>query len=309
MSRYIIVGAGAVGATIGAQLHLAGIDTLLVARGAHLAALRDHGLRYRRPDGEHRLRIPVAAGATEVEARADDVLVLATKSQDTAPALAEWAGAEPRAVLTLQNGLDNERQALRYFATVLGAAVWAPSSYLVPGEVIAPAALPAALWLGRYPSGDAPQTAPIAADLRRAGIAVQIVPDVVRWKAGKLLANMVNGLDALYPPSERRDALQAALRQETLDVLTAAGIDPADQKTESTLDLSGLATRESGHSTWQSLTRGVPPETDYLNGEIVLLARLHGVPAPLNAAIQRSVRHLVAEGAPPRSLDIDQVRF
>src|SRR5690242_13554011 len=92
MSRYIIVGAGAVGATVGAQLHRAGIDVVLVARGAHLTVLREHGLRYLRPDGEHVLDVPVVAGPAEVTFRPGDVLVLATKSQDTAAALAEWAG-------------------------------------------------------------------------------------------------------------------------------------------------------------------------------------------------------------------------
>ena len=87
MSRYLIVGAGAVGATVAAQLHRAGIETVLVARGAHLAALREHGLRYLRPDGSHVLRIPVAGGPADVSIRPGDVLVLATKSQDTASAL------------------------------------------------------------------------------------------------------------------------------------------------------------------------------------------------------------------------------
>ncbi|MDT7574902.1 MAG: thiosulfate/3-mercaptopyruvate sulfurtransferase, partial [Pseudonocardiales bacterium] len=49
--RYVVIGAGAVGATLAAELHLAGIATVLVARGAHLAALRTAGLRYLRPDG------------------------------------------------------------------------------------------------------------------------------------------------------------------------------------------------------------------------------------------------------------------
>ena len=51
MSRYVIVGAGAVGATLAAELHLAGRDVVLVARGDQLAALRVGGLRYLRPDG------------------------------------------------------------------------------------------------------------------------------------------------------------------------------------------------------------------------------------------------------------------
>ena len=89
--RYVVIGAGAVGASIAAELHRAGVDTLLVARGAHLAALRDNGLHYVRPDAAHRLPVPVAAGPAEVDLAAGDVLVLATKTQDTEAAVREWA--------------------------------------------------------------------------------------------------------------------------------------------------------------------------------------------------------------------------
>ena len=310
MSRYIIVGAGAVGATVGAQLHRAGIEVVLVARGAHLEALRGHGLRYLRPDGEHVLPIPAVAGPAEITLRADDVLVLATKSQDTAAALETWAGAAHLPLLTLQNGLENERLALRLFGTVVGGVIWTPASHLTAGEVVSPAdPTPAVVWLGRYPAGAGEPAESIADDLRRAGLVAEVVPDIQRWKAGKLLGNLVNGLDALYPAGELRDAALAALRQEARAVLTVAGIEPADLKTETSADLSGFVVRpvpghpRQGHSTWQSLARGVTTETDYLNGEIVLLGRLHGVPTPLNEAVQQRVRRAVAEGTAPGSLD------
>jgi thiosulfate/3-mercaptopyruvate sulfurtransferase len=320
--RYVIVGAGAVGASLAAQLHQAGIEVVLVARGAHLAALREHGLRYLRPEGEHVLRIPVAGGPAEVELRGDDVLVLATKSQDTAGAVREWAwqpvkGADGSIgtaadlpVVTLQNGLDNERTALRHFAAVLGAVIWIPASYLTPGEVVSPGVpYPALIWIGGYPSGAGAQAEAVAADLRSAGSAVQVVPDIARWKAGKLIGNLVNGLDALYAPSDLRGVALTALQDEARAVLARAGIEPADVRSESTVDTSDFRAapiaghERSGQSTWQSLARSAPPETDYLNGEVVLLARLHGLTAPLNAALQARVHRAVAEGTAPRSLD------
>ncbi|MEV7023017.1 2-dehydropantoate 2-reductase N-terminal domain-containing protein, partial [Kitasatospora sp. NPDC093558] len=89
--RYIIIGAGAVGGTIGARLHESGRDVVLVARGAHLAALREHGLTFGAPDGTRTLPVPAVSGPEELELRPDDVLVLAVKTQDTAAALAAWA--------------------------------------------------------------------------------------------------------------------------------------------------------------------------------------------------------------------------
>jgi ketopantoate reductase len=116
VSRYIVIGAGAVGATVAAELHQADVSTVLVARGAHLDALREGGLRYVRPDGVHVVNVPVAGGPDEVILRPDDVLVLATKAQDAEAAVASWAWrpvegtGEPAArvvpILTPQNGLD-----------------------------------------------------------------------------------------------------------------------------------------------------------------------------------------------------------
>jgi ketopantoate reductase len=90
MTRYVIVGAGAIGATVAAQLVMAGVPAVLVARGEHATALRRDGLRYHRPDGEHRVRVEVADGPDDVLLWAGDVLVVATKSQDTERALQEW---------------------------------------------------------------------------------------------------------------------------------------------------------------------------------------------------------------------------
>ena len=58
-----------------------------------------------------------------------------------------------------------------------------------------------------------------------------------------------------------------------------------------------------GGSTFQSLSRGTSTEVDHLNGEIVLLGRLHDVPTPANALLQETCRVLARDGAPPRSVD------
>ncbi|SDH21151.1 rhodanese-like domain-containing protein [Pseudonocardia oroxyli] len=321
MSRYVVIGAGAVGATLAAELHLAGLSTVLVARGAHLAALRQ-GLRYLRPDGEQRVAVPAAA-ADEVELGPEDVLVLATKAQDAEAALADWAwrpvgdrtAAEVLPVVTLQNGLEAERVALRRFATVYGAVAWSPSAYVTAGEVEAPGA-PAAgvVWLGRYPAGTDPRAAAIVADLEKARHLAEAVPDITRWKAGKLPGIIGNALDALYPPSPLRERAVAALRDELRAVYARAGVDAANLVGETALDLGRFGTQPipgrppTGRSTWQSLRRGAPPETDFLNGEIALLARLHGAEAPRNAAVQARLQRAVGAGTEVGSLEDADLR-
>jgi len=299
MTRYVVIGAGAVGATVAAQLHLAGRPVTLIARGDHLDALRTKGLRYVRPQETQVIDVPVAAGPDEVELRRDDVLVVATKSQDTEDVLRTWAwqpvagstAASELPVVLLQNGLENDRAALRRFAGVIGAVVWMPSSHLEPGEVVAPS--PGALWLGAYPGGGHPRLAAIAEDLAAARFQVEVVPDIRHWKAGKLVGNTVNVLDALYRPSELRAAAARLVKQEARIVLGADDFVPA-------VDL-GEPIRRSGSSTWQSLRRGAAPETDFLNGEVVLQARLSGLGAPYNAALTERIHR--AAGVAPGSLD------
>jgi 2-dehydropantoate 2-reductase len=63
-----------------------------------------------------------------------------------------------------------------------------------------------------------------------------------------------------------------------------------------------------GGSTWQSLARGKRVvEADYLNGEIVLLGRLHGVPTPINAGLQALANRMAREGLPPGSMSAAEV--
>jgi thiosulfate/3-mercaptopyruvate sulfurtransferase len=326
MTRYVIIGAGAVGATVAAELHGAGRDVVLIARGQHLELLRARGLDYIRPDGTRRLDLPVAGGADEVALRPGDVLVLATKSQDTEAALQEWAwrgvgsssAAELLPIVLLQNGLDSVRSARRRFATVVDAVVLIPSSYLDPGEVVSPSTpTVGAIFLGSTGPGTASGgpddvAESIARDLRQSSFAVRVVPDIARWKAAKLVANIAHNLDAIYSPSPLRARAEAILQDEARGVLAASGIDVAELGPDA-IDLSGFSVQKiegyerGGSSTWQSLRRTGSNETDFLNGEVVLLARLGGLPAPANAAVQARVARAAREGTAPGSLGDDDL--
>lgn len=117
--RYIVIGAGAVGGAVGGRLAQAGREVVLVARGRHLAALGEHGLRLRVPEGESTHRLPAVEGPGPLgELRSDDVLLLAVKTQDTVAALETWAdvpvagggtAAERLPLVCLQNGVESGR--------------------------------------------------------------------------------------------------------------------------------------------------------------------------------------------------------
>ena len=318
MTRYVVVGAGAIGGTIGACLHRAGADVALVARGAHGDALQRDGLLFRDPDGELRLPIPTVTAPHELAWCDDDVVVLATKVHQASAALDALATAAPASVVVAcaTNGLEGERLALRRFAEVYGVVVQLPADHLTPGVVTAYSApVPGILDVGRYPSGTDAVASRIAADLTRAGFASVAEPDVMRRKRTKLFMNLANVLDAACGGRGDTAAVWQAARAEAEAVLRAAGLDWASddedqaRRAESGMRMRPVAgERRGGGSTWQSLARGTgDTEADYLNGEVVLLGRLHGIATPVNERLQALARELATAGAPPGSVDPEEL--
>jgi 2-dehydropantoate 2-reductase len=307
-NRFIVVGAGAIGGVVGGRLHEAGHDVVLVARGAHLDAIRQDGLLVRSPAGDSRFRIRSAASVTEAAPSESDVVLLCVKGQDTVLVLDELAalGPETLPIVCLQNGVANEREALRRFGSVYGVTVMQPATHLEPGVVLQwSAPIPGLLDTGRWPGGVDDTAVELSSAFASAGFDSRAVPDVSRWKHAKLVMNLGNAADAAYGRAGRDLAAEA--REEGRTVLAVAGIDVAsnEEDTERRGDLMTIGAIEGatrgGSSTWQSLARGTSLEIDLLNGEIVMLGRLHGVPTPVNEALQRTVRTMAAAGEPAGS--------
>ncbi|WP_030162908.1 ketopantoate reductase family protein [Streptomyces sp. NRRL S-244] len=321
--RYIIIGAGAIGATIGGRLTEAGAEVVLVARGAHAEALAADGLRLTTADGARVHRIPVVTGPAELgELRPDDVLLLTVKTQDAIAALDAWGDAEVAGggtaaqrlpVLCAQNGVESERLALRRFARVYGVCVWLPATFLEPGVVSALCApLTGILHIGLAAGGADARARRIAAGLEKAGFGAPVVEDVMRWKYAKLLGNLGNAVQATTgpEPDPAKTALLLRAQREGRAVLGAAGIAYAS-------DAEQAAARDGkvdqppgvrGGSSWQSLRRGTGSiEADYLNGEISLLGRLHGVPTPVNDTLRHAANIFAREGLPPGAMSVEDL--
>lgn len=304
VGRYIVYGAGGIGASLGAQLARAGREVVLIARGAQLAALRAKGLEYVTPEGRTHLVLPVFGHPGEVEFRADDAAILAMKTQDSLPAieaLVEAAGSE-LPVLCAQNGVENERLVQRRFRRVIGLAVWIPASFLDPGVALnySPRA---PIELGRVPSGVDDLTRSVTRDLCEAGFVAEARDDVLAWKHTKLLTNAVSTLDAVCGGRTGLDDVCLRVKEEGMACYRAAGIatvPAAEYEARVAFAIAAMgeiggAPRAGGSST-QSLARGQGSiETDYINGEIVLLGRTYDVATPVNEAIQQAANELAGK--------------
>jgi len=313
--RFVILGAGAVGATIGGRLADAGHDVVLLARGRHAEVIASHGLRLAMPDRVITARLPVVTDPAALTYDDGDALVLATKTQDTVSVL----DALPRrdaAIFCVQNGVANERFAARRGFATYGAVVMLPAVFLEPGQVDAQGSPYSGLLdVGRFPDGVDERAETVAAALGASGFVSRPEPRVMRWKYAKLLRNLGNSLEALTG-HDLDDAEMTAVREidararaEAEQCYRAAGIDWASDdewtaRRGMQVQWTPVEGRDRmGGSTWQSLARGAGGvEADYLNGEIVLLGLRHGVPTPVNRMLAREVVGLAKRRGRPGSL-------
>jgi 2-dehydropantoate 2-reductase len=283
--RIIVFGTGAIGGTVAAALAHGGHEVTAIARGAQLAAIRERGLRLRSPVDDFTVTLDVVETPQEARIGPDDAILMAIKGQHMQAALEALraAGVQDQPIFCLQNGVDNERKALRVFGNVHGVTVMMPAAYRVPGEVIVYSEPQYGVFdIGRATGGHDAADNALAEALTMANIAGYVNDDVMASKYGKLLLNLNNIVGAAFSPEEDTQQLKDRLRAEAESVLKAAGIrwmdvgvdDPRRKKHMCMGEVKGVPRFAS--STNQSLERGSGSvETDWLNGEIVLLGRLH----------------------------------
>lgn len=314
------MGAGSIGAFVGGCLQAAGAEVAFVGRPRVLEALRRHGLRLSDLDGaDRRLAASVLALHDQPPAGLRPGLVLlCVKTGATAAAAAQLAATLPPGtpVLSLQNGVSNAEAAQRA----------APALHVVPGMVPFNVA---DLGDGHFHRGTEGELAAQDDPLLRgwaplfaaAGLPLHLHADLrpVLW--GKLLLNLNNPVNALSGRPLRAQLLErdlrrctAALIDEALRVLRAAGIEPAQvggappRRLPMVLRLPTplfrlLAARllridaQARSSMADDLRLKRPTEIDALCGEVVRLAASAGVAAPLNARMVELV-HAAEAGAP-----------
>ena len=312
--RVIIYGAGAVGSVIGGRLRQGGADVALVTRQAHADAIAANGLTLRTAKGSEIVEIEAVTTIDQLRPSADDVVVITAKTQDTPSIHAELCDWNPNAsVVCGTNGVEHERLALRRFAHVYAMVIQLPAQFQKPGEVtLLCGPSNAILDVGRFPSGIDDTAERLAALIDESpGLLSEADDDVMTKKYGKLLINLGNIADAACGMAGRGARVTAAAIEEGQRVYRAAGIrweQPADRVAQykeraATMQFDiPVGDTFIGGSTWQSLVKGASTlETDFFNGEILMLGRLHAEPVPTNEFLQlyasRMLRGEIAAGS------------
>jgi len=316
--RYIIYGAGGIGGTVGARLFQNDREVILIARGEHLKAIQEKGLIFKTPLETVTLPIPCVGHPSEIDFKDGDLVFLCMKGQHTLQALEDLrdTAGQDIPVICCQNGVDNERMAARRFSHVYGMVVMLPASHLEPGVVQSESIKKTGILdAGCFPSGTDPTIKQVTKDLSESNFSANADERIMRWKYAKLLRNLGNSLQALCEPGPEARDIARMMTHEALDCYRTAGIDSAtrEEEMERRGDHMELWTidgqQRGGGSSWQSIVRGTGSiETDYLNGEIVLLGRLHGVLTPANLVLQQMGVRLAKEGGKVGSYSLDEIR-
>jgi 2-dehydropantoate 2-reductase len=310
--RISILGSGAVGGYYGAKLARAGHDVTFIARGAHLAAIRERGLEIRSPmlGG-----FTVRAGAEEDTSRVGpvDLVIVAVKAYDNAtalPMLSPMLGSSTT-VLTLQNGVDSadDVAAVVGEAPVLGGTTYIATALSAPG-VIDQTGTHRRIVFGEV-FGELPRVSPRASAIHETLAAADIQAEVVGdgrvpiWEKFIFLVSLAGFTGATRlpigpvweDPFIRGQFLAGCREIEAL--ARAEGIPVAADRIEQIERYIATIPGTMRSSLLIDLSQGKKIEVEALHGAVVRRAARAGVPAPIMATLYAVLKPFAAGGSPP----------
>lgn len=292
--RIVVAGSGGIGGYFGAKLARAGEEVVFLARGAHLQAIREHGLTVRSAvEGEW--NVPVEAVDSVSGQAPADLVLFCVKSFDTESAaeLLRPVVGPDTAVLSLQNGIDNEDKlaGLLGAGQVLGGVAYVFSNIEAPG-VIAHHQL-GRIILGEMAGGTSARATALVATLANAGIEAETDPAIrsTLWRKYVFLVAL-SGTTAVtrLPVKFIREVPEtlALWKRQVTELLELAAADGTDLGADALASCSNLLESlgpNNYSSLYQDLAAGKRLELDALHGHAVRLGRHYEVPTPTLFAV------------------------
>jgi 2-dehydropantoate 2-reductase len=306
----LVMGAGAIGSVFGGFLAKAGHHVCLIARHAHLEAIKKKGLTIEGIWGTHVIKniagYESLSALKEKETLRFDAVLLTVKSYDTESALQSLTAFFPEIppLVSLQNGLGNieKIEACAGIEKTIGGRVIFGVEFMEPGRVSVTVSADKTM-LGGLPGGiDRSFVERLAKELTEAGIPAEEVDDINKYIWGKVLYNCaLNGLATLMNvhygvllASDCTREIMLRVVTEIFCVLKASGITLEWREPEeyTELLLSTLIPRTFDHhpSMLQDILRHKRTEIDALNGAVVQIGREQGIDLPYNWAITRLMK-------------------
>jgi 2-dehydropantoate 2-reductase len=305
--RIAVIGAGGIGAIYGASLAKAGADVIFVARGAHLAAMREHGLKIEGDRGEMHVS-PAHATDDPSSIGPVDVVLFCVKLWDV-----ESAGAAIRpivgpktAVIPLQNGVDAHERLIPVLGreAVMGGTAFVTGSIIAPGVVRQTGAYQR-MTFGELDGTISPRGKRLAELCAAAGFEGILSPDVLvpLWDKFTMLVPLanVNALTRAPLGKYRADpdswSLVEGSVHETVAVGRAEGVNLAPDAADKAIALIRSIPDHHMTSMGNDLLRGNRLELPWFAGKVVELGRKHGVATPVNSLVYAALK-LYANGSP-----------
>ncbi|MFZ0889172.1 MAG: 2-dehydropantoate 2-reductase [Candidatus Binataceae bacterium] len=299
--KILVMGAGAVGGYFGARLREAGEEVVFCARGDNLRALRARGLKVKSFRGDIRLK-SVEATDNPREFAPYDLILFCVKAYDTEEAARQIDGclAPGGAILTLQNGVENEARLCELFGTehVMGGNARVGVELSDPGVIAHHTT--GVIQFGELDGSRSARADSIAEVFDRAGILGELSPDIRTLRWYKLLwngaFNVATTLTRLRVGELLDDPeglkLVRTLMEETLAVARADGAVLSEKHIDELLEHSHRNLRALKTSTLQDFERGRRLEYEALSGAVLRAARRYGIKAPATETVYALLRLL-----------------
>jgi 2-dehydropantoate 2-reductase len=294
-----VMGAGGVGGYYGARLALAGAEVGVIARGDHLAAIRERGLQVRADDGD--FTVPVAASDDPAEIGPCETVLFCVKSYDTdqAAALLGPLLRPETGVVSLQNGVDNEERIAARIGPehVLGGVSFILAHIAKPGVVEQVGSVRRVIF-GELDGSRSERVTGLLAEFRKAEIDTDLADDirVVLWDKFAYLCALAGltavarlPIDELLAVPETRNLFRQVVREVAL-VARAEGVELAEDIVDQKTAFAETLGPDSYSSLHHDLVTGRRLELDALHGELTRRAARHGVPVPVSEMIYSLLR-------------------
>jgi 2-dehydropantoate 2-reductase len=303
--RIAVMGSGGVGGYFGALLAQGGADVHFIARGSHLAAMRERGLVIEGgPQAIHLPKVNVTDNPTAIGPV--DMVMFCVKLWDTESAARSLLPivAPQTGIISFQNGVQKDDTLRPIFGkeAIMGGVAYVGTSISRPG-VIAQTGPLQRLVMGEYDGRPSTRLETFYQACKRGGINAEISEDIRRsiWEKYVVLVAMSGATTAMrrtigpIRSNPRTREFLLDLAREVVAVGRAQGVGlPADYAEQRIPFFDGWPP-EMTTSMHHDLQGGKPLEVQWLSGGVVDLGTSAGVPTPMNRAV-RDILILHAQG-------------